>query len=105
VAGRSRKSETVYPRSLEAASLIILLTSTTEAQLAAVQALELYRFRWQIELVFKRLKGLIGLGNMPAKDVGLARSLLYAKLLAALILDDLTDRFLAISPWGYPLRT
>ncbi len=105
LAERSRKSETVDPRSLEAASYIILLTSTTEAQLAAVQALELYRFRWQIELVFKRLKGLIGLGNMPAKDVGLARSLLYAKLLAALILDDLTDRFLAISPWGYPLRT
>lgn len=101
---RSRKGETIDPRSLEAAAYIVVLTSTTEAQLSAAQVLELYRFRWQIELVFKRLKGLTGLGTLPAKDTGLARSMLYAKLLAALALDELTDRFLAISPWGYPLH-
>lgn len=104
LSARSRKQETIDPRSLEAAAYVILLTSTTDAQLPSAQVLELYRFRWQIELLFKRLKGLTGLGTLPAKDIGLARSMLYAKLLAALVLDQLTEQFLAISPWGYPVR-
>lgn len=101
---RSRKGRNVDPRTLESTAYVFLLTSTQEAQLPAAQALELYRFRWQIELLFKRLKGLIDLGNLPAKDSNLARSVLYAKLLAALVLDDLTTSFLSISPWGYPIR-
>lgn len=101
---RSRKSRNVDPRTLESAGYVFVLTSAEEAKLPATQALELYRFRWQIELLFKRLKGLSELGNLPAKDSNLARSMLYAKLLAALVLDDLTRRFLSISPWGYPIR-
>ena len=66
--------------------------------------LELYRFRWQIELAFKRMKGLLELGSLPAKDPDLARTIVRSKLLAALLLEDFTRSFLAISPWGYPLR-
>ena len=101
---RSRKGRNADPRTLEAAAYVFLLTSTQEALLPAAQALELYRFRWQIELLFKRLKGLGDLGNLPAKDANLARSALYSKLLAALVLDDLTGSFLSISPWGYPIQ-
>lgn len=103
LAERSRKGESIDPRTLDAASYVLLLTSTTEERLSAAQALELYRFRWQVEMLFKRLKGLTGLGSMPAKDAGLARSLLYARLLAAVVLDDLTDKFLSFSPWGFRL--
>jgi hypothetical protein len=28
----------------------------------------LYRSRWQIELAFKRMKSLMGLGHLPKKD-------------------------------------
>jgi len=69
-----------------------------EEQLPAAQSLDLYRFRWQIEMVFKRLKGLLGLDQLSAKDPHLARSALYAKLLAALLLEDLTGKFLSFSP-------
>ena len=92
------------PRSLEAAAYVILLTSLNSSQLPAVQVLDLYRFRWQIEIAFKRLKGLLELGEMPAQDPSLARTILSSKLLAALLLDDFTSAFLSFSPWGFRLN-
>ena len=77
---------------------MILLTSLNSSQLPAVQVLDLYRFRWQIEIAFKRLKGLLELGEMPAQDPSLARTILSSKLLAALLLDDFTTAFLSFSP-------
>jgi len=91
----------LQPRTLEMAGYVCLLTSLNPAQLSAADALELYRFRWQAELVFKRLKGLLALGVLPAKDPALVRTIIYAKLLAALILDDYTGQFLRFFPWGY----
>lgn len=99
----ARKKRKADPRSLEAAEYTFVLTSMGEEQLPAAEALELYRFRWQIEMAFKRLKGLLGLDQLLAQDSNLARSALYAKLLAALLLEDLTGKFLSFSPWGFPL--
>jgi hypothetical protein len=93
----------LQPRTLEMAGYVCLLTSLTPAQLSAADALELYRFRWQIELAFKRLKSLLALGNLPAKDPALVHTIIYTKLLAALILNDYTGRYLVFFPWGYPL--
>lgn len=100
---RSRKGRAVDPRTLEAAGYIFVLTSLPEG-FDASQILELYRFRWQVELAFKRLKSILHLDQLPAKDPALARTILYSKLLAALLVEDFTTNFLAISPWGYPLR-
>jgi IS4 transposase len=44
---------------------IIVMTSLLEVEAALL--LELYRFRWQIELVFKRLKSLFGYNQIPSK--------------------------------------
>jgi len=99
----NRGCRMVDPRTLEAAGYVFLLTSLPE-HVGANQVLELYRFRWQIELAFKRLKSILQLGVLPAKNPALARTILYGKLLGALLLEDFTSRFLAISPWGYPLR-
>ncbi len=92
------------PRSLEAAAYVILLTSLEGPSLPPAQVLDLYRFRWQVEIAFKRLKGLLELGDMPAQDPSLARTILSSKLLAALLLDDFTSAFLSFSPWGFHLR-
>lgn len=100
---RSKKGRTIDPRTLEAAGYIMVLTSVSAEQLSTQDGLELYRFRWQIELAFKRLKSLLHLGDIPTKDPPLTRSFLYAKLLAAIILEDLTEEFLSFSPWGYRL--
>lgn len=100
---RAKKGRTVDPRTLEAAGYIFVLTSLSADDLCAEDALELYRFRWQIELAFKRMKSLLFLDHLPARDPPLARSFLYAKLLAALLLEEFTDEFLSFSPWGYRL--
>ncbi len=101
---RRKKGQLPDPRSLEACGYLFVLTSLPPAAWAERQVLECYRFRWQVELAFKRLKGILRLGILPAKDADLARTMLYSKLLAALMLDDYTERFLTLSPWGYPLH-
>ncbi len=55
-------------------------------------------------MAFKRMKGLLDLGELPMKDPRLAYSYLAAKLLAALMLEDLTKDFLAFSPAGFEGR-
>lgn len=94
----SRKGRKADPKTLLAAGFFLLLTSVSRQDMPAHKALELYRLRWQIEMTFKRFKGLLDLGHVPAKDPQLAQSYLFAKLLAILLLENLTKDFLAFSP-------
>jgi IS4 transposase len=86
----------VDPRSLRAAEFVLLLTSLPD-QYAAEAILGLYRLRWQIELLFKRFKSLLTLGELPAKKKKLARSWIFSKLILAL-LAEATARQVAESP-------
>lgn len=88
-------------RSLEAAHFVMVVTTLPVALLAATDVLELYRFRWQIELAFKRLKQLLKLSRLPHKDARAAQGWILAKLVVALLLETLYRTARAISPWGY----
>lgn len=99
------KKGTVDLRTLEASEYVMLLTSAPTEQLSTEQAFELYRFRWQIELTFKRLKSLLHFDQLPARDTALAQVILFAKLLGALLVDDYTERYISFSPWGYLIRS
>ena len=103
LSSHNQQRSKLQPRTLELAGYVCLLTNLDPAELSAADALELYRFRWQIEIAFKRLKGLLALGVLPAKNPDLAHTMVYAKLIAALLLDDFTGRYLAFFPWGYRL--
>lgn len=96
-----RKGKTPTARSLEAAAYLFLFTTVPPELLSAAELLELYRFRWQIELAFKRMKSLLELDELPAKDPDLGQTVLLTKLLAALLVDELTHRWVDFSPWGY----
>lgn len=100
----SQQRKTPQPQTLELASYVLLLTSTSAADFSPEDILQIYRFRWQIELVFKQLKSLLQLDELPAKNPELARTFLFAKLLAALLLEELTHAYLSFSPWGFRLR-
>lgn len=100
----ARKGHRLQPETVELAGYVLVLTSTPATDFSAEEILEIYRFRWQIELVFKRLKSLLQLDELPAKDPDLSRTFLFAKLLAALLLEELTQGYLAFSPWGFRLR-
>src|SRR5918997_282794 len=51
-----------------------------------------------IELAFKRLKTLLGLGRLPAKGEALARSWLLAHLIVALLIEDTSRPLLDCLP-------
>lgn len=78
------------PLSLRAAEHLMLVTSLDRRQASPDQLASLYRLRWRIELAFKRLKSLLHLDRLPAKDKNLARAWIFAHLIAALLIEDLT---------------
>src|SRR5438093_7290402 len=88
------------PRSLEAAKYILLLTSLPADAFPPTDILALYRFRWQIELAFKRFKSLAGLDMLPAKKPELARAWIYARLIVAIIAEQIAGQVPDSSPSG-----
>jgi len=94
----AKRGRTPDPRSLKAAGFVLLLTSLPPAEFPPGRVLALYRLRWQVELAFKRLKSLLGLGALPAKSADLARAWLWAKLILALLAEDAAGALAAFSP-------
>jgi hypothetical protein len=88
----------VDPRTLKAAGYMILITSLDAHAYPPQTLVWLYRVRWQIELAFKRLKSILRLDRLPAKDPGLARAWIAAHLLLALLIDDTAAEMAAFSP-------
>lgn len=101
LAAARKKGRTPDARSLAAADYIFVFTTVAAGELAAAAVLEVYRFRWQIELAFKRMKGLLALDEMAAKDPALCRLFLCIKILGALLVEQLSHHWVDFSPWGY----
>jgi len=97
IARALKAGKKVDPRSLRAAEFVLLLTSLPEEH-TSESILELYRLRWQIELLFKRFKSLLGLGDLPAKQRNLARSWIFAKLILALLAEKAARKLAESSP-------
>jgi hypothetical protein len=90
----------VDPRSLEAAKYVMLLTSLPDNAFPACDVLAIYRFRWQIELAFKRMKSLAGLDELAAKDPALAQAWIFARLIAFLIAEQIAGQVPDSPPFG-----
>jgi len=102
----SRKNQRrTDPRTLAGADYVILLTSLKRDEFPTDLVGSLYRLRWQIELAIKRLKSILHIDRLPAKHPDLVRAWLYAHLLLALLLDDITARLGAFSPSTNKLAT
>lgn len=98
----SRKQRPVSAESLEAAQYFFLWTSLL-APWSRFRVLELYRSRWQIELAFKRMKSIMGLGHLPKRDAESCRAWLHGKLFISLLVERLIGAARTLSPWGYEL--
>jgi hypothetical protein len=97
------KGQQPKPSTLEALRYVFVFTSLSPTELSAIQALELYRGRWQIELVFKRLKSILQLGHLRKIDPDSTRSWIEGKLFVALLLESLLRQAESFFPWGFPL--
>lgn len=72
---------------LQLSEWIIVLTTLSETAMEGEEVLELYRPRWQIEIYFKRLKGLCHSGRMRAKcGSALAEADIFGRLILTLLL-------------------
>jgi len=96
-----KKGKTPSEATLEAAGYLFLFTTLPTERLSGLEVLEVYRFRWQIELAFKRMKGVLELDELAAKEEAFCRTFLCVKLLGALLVEELSHQWVDFSPWGY----
>jgi len=99
----SKKQKQADPQALELAEFVMVFTTLTEKVLSTDEVLELYRVRWQVELRFKHLKSLLGLGCLPKYDEQSCRAWIQAKLLCGLLIERLMREAEFFFPWGYRL--
>jgi hypothetical protein len=96
-----RLGRAIDPRTLEAAGYFFVLTNLPDKYTDS-KVLELYRLRWQIEMKFKNLKSILHLDEVPARNGELFKVYVMAKLLVALVIENLISGE-SFSPWGYPI--
>ena len=96
----SKKQYKTDQRSIIAAGYVMIVTSLAADMFSAQEIAALYRFRWQIELAFKRLKSLLHIDQLRAFDPELAKTWIYTHLIAALAIDSMTQEILESSPCG-----
>jgi len=75
-----KQEEVVSAETIELNEYIIVATSLIYTN---EQIFELYRSRWQIEMVFNRLKTLFGFGEIPSKNEDSVKAWFYGKLFLA----------------------
>lgn len=99
----NKKQITLNEDTLELHGYFFVITSVKREVLTAKEIMALYRLRWQIELAFKRLKSILGLGHLPKTDPDSAKAWLHGKMVVALLACLIIDKGRCFSPWGYPL--
>jgi len=99
----SKKSRKLKENTLEYAEYIILFTTLSRHYYTGQELLDMYRYRWQIELVFKRLKSILGIGHLPKSNPENGKAWLYGKMILALLTELLHREAELFSPWGYPI--
>lgn len=87
-----RKKKPLNENTLLAAGFVLLLTTLPAETWSGKMVLALYRMRWQIELYIKRLKSLLNFDHLRAKDPGVAQTYLFAKILIALVIDQMISQ-------------
>jgi IS4 transposase len=100
----SKNGSQLQPETLVYAEYVMVLTTFPEAEFPVGVVLQFYRFRWQIELVFKRFKQLAQIGHLPKHDPQSAKAWLYGKLFVVLLTEKLIQQARALSPWGYTVQ-
>jgi hypothetical protein len=91
----------IQAETLEYAEYVMVLCSADWRSVSLDSALNLYRGRWQVELVFKRLKSLLQAGHVPKESDESARAWMQAKILSALLIERTLWEGEFLSPWGH----
>jgi len=90
---RARQNAVDHGRKVQQSTLLVagwvlLITTLPKERWQASDLLRLYRVRWQIELVFKRLKSLLGLAQLRARTLEGVQASVLAVLVAWALQQD-----------------
>lgn len=83
---REHKAKDITPQMLERAGYMVLFTTS---KLSAHECVQLYRLRWQIELLFKRWKSLCGFDHLPNYRDDTILAWIYLKVILGIILEQM----------------
>jgi IS4 transposase len=61
-------------------------------KISADEIIAAYRYRWQVELYFKRLKSLLGTGEVPKKRSGCMETWLNGKMILVILYEVLLSK-------------
>lgn len=78
----------------EAFNEYIVLVTSLPSDISADEVLDTYRYRWQIENYFKRLKSILDFGELPKKRSDSSLAWLNGKLMTALLIELFMSRCL-----------
>ena len=79
---------------------VVLFTTVNRHKLKKSDVMELYLARWQVELSFRRLKGIMNLGHLHKSDPESCKEWLYGKIFVALLVERIMREADSFSPWG-----
>jgi len=89
--------------------VIWILTTLPSERASPEEIMRMYRLRWQIELLFKRLKSLLHLDALPAKKMegstkGTGMTWILARFVVAALIQRLVPPNGPLSPYGYEIQ-
>ena len=67
---------------------VVVITALPET-ITADEIISMYRFRWQVEIYFKRLKSIIDFGSVPLKTEDSTHAWLTGKLMVSLLIEQM----------------
>jgi hypothetical protein len=83
----AKNGSRLQARTLVFASWLLLITTLPAAQWPGAEVLLLYRARWQVEILFKRLKQLVRLHGLPSRFYPTNEAILALTMLGWALLD------------------
>lgn len=82
------KGRTLSSEALFLAGFVLLVSTLPARSWSAERLLELYRARWQIEVLFKRIKDVLALHTLPARTPQSAQAMICALLVAWMLIEE-----------------
>lgn len=82
------KGRTLSAEALFLAGFVLLVSTLPAHSWSAARLLELYRARWQIEVLFKRIKDVLALHCLPAQTPQGAQAMICALLVAWMLIEE-----------------
>jgi len=89
---------------LEYAGWVLLLTTLAEAEWSDADVARLYRARWQVELVYKRMKQVLELAQLRSKQREVVEATVRLLLIAWALQEAEAGQVRALLPQGLPVE-